>query len=90
MRRALLRRHMADDQRTAADGGVEATVDETRTWPELAIGLYERLTGRGAEITYEFEDMQVDVPSKVGGDAEHAQWRLDGTLRIRTREPGDD
>jgi hypothetical protein len=77
---------MADDQ-PAADGGVEATVDETRTWPELAIGLYERLTGRGAEITYEFEEMEVDVPSKVGEDAEHARWRLDGTLRIRTREP---
>jgi hypothetical protein len=61
-------------------------IDETRTWPELAMGLYERLTGRGAEITYEFEDLEVDVPSKVGEDAEHAHWRLDGTVRIRTRE----
>lgn len=74
---------MADDQRPVTDGGVE----ETRTWPELAIGLYERLTGRGAEITYEFEDMEVQVPSKVGEDAEHAEWHLDGTMRIRTREP---
>lgn len=61
-------------------------IDETRTWPELAIGLYERLTGRGAEITYDFEEMEVQVPSKVGENAEHATWRLDGTLRIRTRE----
>lgn len=65
----------------------EETIDETRTWPELAIGLYEQLTGRGAEITYEFDDMSVDVPSKVGEDADHARWRLDGTLRIRTQEP---
>lgn len=64
----------------------DEAIDETRTWPELAIGLYERLTGRGAEITYDFEDMEVQVPSKVGEDAEHATWRLDGTLRIRTRE----
>jgi hypothetical protein len=63
-------------------------IDETETWPELAIGLYERLTGRGAEITYEFEDMRVDVPSKVGDDADHARWRLDGTIRIRTDESG--
>jgi len=61
-------------------------IEETSTWPELAIGLYDRLTGRGAEIVYEFEDMAVDVPSKVGDDAEHAHWRLDGTLRITTRE----
>ena len=65
----------------------EETIDETRTWPDLAIGLYERLTGRGAEISYEFDDMSVDVPSKVGEDADHARWRLDGTLRIRTQEP---
>jgi len=64
----------------------ESTVDETRTWPELAIGLYERLTGRGAAITYEFEDMEVDVPSKAGEGAEHARWRVDGTLRITTEE----
>lgn len=90
MRWALLWPGMADNQQTVTDGGVEPAVDETRTWPELAIGLYERLTGRGAEITYEFEEMEVDVPSKVGGDAEHARWRMDGTLRIRTSEQGND
>jgi hypothetical protein len=68
----------------------EEGIDETHTWPELAIGLYERLTGRGAEITYEFDDMEVDVPSKVGGDAEHARWRLDGTMRIRTYEADEE
>lgn len=64
----------------------DTEIDETTTWPELAIGLYDRLTGRGAEITYEFEDMEVEVPSKAGEDADHANWRLDGTLRITTRE----
>jgi len=61
-------------------------IDETRTWPELAIGLYDRLTGRGATITYDFDDMEVHVPSKVGEDAEHAHWRVDGTLKITTEE----
>jgi hypothetical protein len=64
-------------------------VDETTTWPELAIGLYDRLTGRGAVIEYTFEDMEVEVPSKVGEDADHAHWRVDGTVRITTRETED-
>jgi hypothetical protein len=64
----------------------EEEIDETTTWPELAIGLYDRLTGRDAEIIYEFEEMTVDVPSKVGDDADHAHWRLDGTVRVTTRE----
>lgn len=64
----------------------EDRIEETTTWPDLAISLYDRLTGRGAEIAYEFEDMEVEVPSSTGEDAEHAHWRLDGTLRISTRE----
>ena len=60
----------------------------TRTWPELAIGLYDRLTGRGAEITYEFDGLRVEVPSGTGERADHAKWRLDGTIRIRTRDDG--
>jgi hypothetical protein len=61
-------------------------IDETTTWPDLAIGLYDRLTGRGAEIIYEFEDMEVKVPSGTGEDAEHAEWHVDGKLTITTRE----
>lgn len=61
-------------------------IDETTTWPELAIGLYDRLTGRGAEISYQFEEMEVHVPSGTGEDAEHAEWRLDGAVHITTRE----
>ncbi|ESP87952.1 hypothetical protein [Candidatus Halobonum tyrrellensis] len=65
------------------------TVDETTTWPELAIGLYDRLTGRGAEIIYEFDDMEVHVPSGTGEDADHARWQLDGSVTITTRERDD-
>jgi hypothetical protein len=71
---------MADAETT------EERIDETTTWPDLAISLYDRLTGRGAEIIYEFEDMEVEVPSGTGEDAEHARWRLDGELRVTTEE----
>ena len=60
--------------------------EHTTTWPELAIGLYDKLTGRGAEICYEFEDMEVWVPSGVGDDARHARWKLNGVVKIRTRD----
>ena len=63
-----------------------AEVEGTQTWPELAIGLYDELTGRGAQITYQFDDFDLYVPSKVGEGAEHAHWKMDGTLKIRTRD----
>jgi hypothetical protein len=64
----------------------ESEPEETTTWPDLGIALYDRLTGRNAVIEYDFEDMNVYVPSHAGEDADHAHWRLDGTLTISTRE----
>lgn len=60
----------------------------TTNWPDLAIGLYDRLTGRGAEITYEFDDMHIKIPSGVGGEATHAEWVLSGAMKIRTQDHG--
>jgi len=60
--------------------------NETTNWPELAIGLYDKLTGRNAEITYEFDKMEIGVPAGVGDQPKQAQWNLNGTLKIRTRD----
>ena len=57
----------------------------TTNWPDLAIGLYDRLTGRNAEISYEFDDLHLKVPSGTGCGVEHAEWVVAGTIRIRTR-----
>jgi hypothetical protein len=62
------------------------TPKDTQTWPELAIGLYDKLTGRGAEITYEFDNFELFVPSKAGDGAEYAHWKMNGALRIRTKD----
>ena len=59
---------------------------DTKTWPDLAIGLYDRLTGRGAEITYEFDDFELLIPSSASDDATHARWRMSGVLKICTRD----
>jgi len=63
--------------------------EHTKNWPDLAIGLYDRLTGSGAEISYGFEDMNIQVPSGTGADAEHANWVLNGKLKISTNESGN-
>ncbi len=62
----------------------------TKNWPDLAIGLYDRLTGRNAEIAYDFQDMRIAIPSGTGPDAERAEWLLNGTLAVRTRDLGKD
>ncbi len=56
-----------------------------QTWPELAIDLYDKLTGRDAEISYSFDNFELFVPSSTSPDAQHAKWKLNGSLRISTR-----
>src|SRR6056297_916006 len=65
-----------------------AMTDNTHTtnWPDLAIGLYDRLTGRNAQINYEFEELKVSIPSGTGNNAEHADWKLSGRLSITTND----
>ncbi len=60
--------------------------DHTKTWPDLAVRLYDRLTGLNAEIQYDFEKMHIQVPSGTGADAEHAEWVFNGTLKISTQQ----
>jgi hypothetical protein len=86
----VARRHRSEIVRPGLarlhQSGMAQTTTDTQTWPDLAIGLYDKLTGRGAEITYEFHSMEVSVPSSASPSALHATWRISGTVKIRTRD----
>jgi hypothetical protein len=58
----------------------------TQDWPELFVGLYERLTGSNAEITYSFDGLEIEVPSSTGPASPRATWKFTGTMRISTKD----
>ena len=74
--------------RIESSGGSCVVDKQANNWPDLLIGLYDNLTGRRAEITYEFDDMHIKIPSGTGPSAEHAEWVLHGIMKIRTRDTG--
>jgi hypothetical protein len=59
---------------------------ERVTWPDFAIVLFDLLTGRKAEVTWEFENLEVYVPIATGINIEYAVWKLNGILKVRARE----
>ena len=59
---------------------------DTTTWPDFAIVLFDLLTGRKAEITYQFDNLEIFVPITSGSEPEHAIWKLNGALKVRGRE----
>lgn len=60
--------------------------EHPQDWSEMAISLYDKLTGRNAEITYEFKDFKIDVPTGPGDNVAHARWGVSGSLVIRARD----
>ena len=59
---------------------------EKTTWPEVAVILFDLLSGCKAEVTWEFERMEIHVPITTGSNTEYAIWKLNGVLKVRTRE----
>jgi hypothetical protein len=59
---------------------------EKETWPHFAIVLFDLLTGRKAEVTWEFVSLELHVPVTTGADTEYAVWKLNGVLKVRARE----
>lgn len=62
------------------------TVEPIQDWSELAASIYDKLTGHNAEITYEFQSMQFDVPTGPGEKASYYRWGVNGALVIRARD----
>ncbi len=62
------------------------TQNSQLTWPEFAVAIYDKLTGRGAEVSYTFDNFEVWVPSVTGTGSDHAHWKMSGTVKIKTRD----
>ncbi|HEX7207323.1 MAG TPA: hypothetical protein VF233_04020 [Nitrososphaeraceae archaeon] len=54
-------------------------------WAELIGELFDRLTGKGASVTYSFENFIIDIPKAVGPRGQElgsAKWTINGKLLI--------
>lgn len=60
--------------------------EQVVSWPDLGREMWSFLTGREAAIDYSFIDMAVEVPRDTGPEAPRATWKLNGTLRITTKD----
>lgn len=64
------------------------TTEHTTNWPSLVIGLHEQLMSKNAVISYNFVDIYVNVSCGTGPEAKHAEWGLNGSLKISVGAAG--
>ncbi len=63
----------------------EKTGQSSSQWAELIGELFDRLTGKGASVTYSFENFVIDIPKAVGPRGQElgsAKWTINGRLVI--------
>jgi len=54
-------------------------------WAEIIGQLFDRLTGKGASATYDFDNLVIDIPKAQGPggrDMGAAQWTINGKVTI--------
>lgn len=59
---------------------------QTTQWVDLIGTLFDRLTGKEAVITYEFDNLIVDIPKAAGPGGKElgsAKWTINGRLIIK-------
>lgn len=65
-----------------------------QSWPGMGAELFDLLTGRRAEITCQFENMEVHIPTHLPATGtsppSYAVWKFNGAITIRSRTHSGD
>ena len=60
---------------------------QTSHWTEVVGQLMEKITGKNMSMTYEFDDLTIDIPSARGPGGREiggVQWKINGKVTIIT------
>ena len=65
----------------------QTSSSQSSHWTEVVGQLMEKLTGKNMSMTYEFDDITIDIPSARGPggrDLGAVQWKINGKVTITT------
>ena len=61
--------------------------EDKSDWAEIVSQLVDKLTSKDLAVTYEFNDLQIDIPKATGPGGEEigsAKWKVNGKFVIST------
>jgi hypothetical protein len=57
-------------------------------WSDVVSDIIDKLTGKDMEVTYDFENLQIDMPKATGPEGKEigsAKWKINGKFVISTQ-----
>jgi len=65
----------------SADGSIS-------NWSDVVKDIVDKLTGKDMEVTYDFQNLQIDMPKATGPEGKElgsAKWKINGKFTISTQ-----
>ncbi|HKQ21155.1 MAG TPA: hypothetical protein VJS91_03870 [Nitrososphaeraceae archaeon] len=57
-------------------------------WSDVVKEIVDKLTGKDMEVTYDFDNLEVDIPKATGPEGKElgsAKWKINGKFIISTQ-----
>ena len=57
-------------------------------WSDVVKDIVDKLTGKDMEVTYDFDDLEIDIPKATGPEGKElgsAKWKINGKFIISTQ-----
>ena len=68
--------------------GKHETEEKATQWADLMAQLFDRLTGKGAQVSYGFRNLEIDLPRAAGPEGQtlgSAKWVVNGEIVIKAQ-----
>ena len=56
-------------------------------WSDVVGDIVDKLTGKDMEVTYNFDNLEVDIPKATGPEGKElgsAKWKINGKITVTT------
>jgi hypothetical protein len=68
-------------------GSKNSSQEHISEWSELISRIIDKLTGKDLQVTYSFDNLEIEIPKAYGPDGRQlggAKWKVDGKIAIST------
>ncbi len=76
-----------ENKNNNSDQSKNSSKEHSSQWSELIAGIIDKLTGKDLQVTYSFENLEVEIPAAYGPGGKQlggAKWKVNGKLTIST------
>ncbi len=70
-----------------SDRSKNSSKEHISEWSELISRIIDKLTGKDLQVTYSFDNLEIEIPKAYGPDGRNlggAKWKVDGKITIST------